>query len=72
MKPASPAAQVAACGRKLAGSIEGRVGATARFLPNIEQNTRQIFQLFEEIHLPKIRVNARRHADRRFCSRRGA
>jgi len=49
MKPASPAAQLAAPVGKLAGSIEGGVRLPGRFLSIIEQNTPQIFAQLEKI-----------------------
>jgi hypothetical protein len=35
--------------RKLAGSLESRVGGAGTFLPIIEQNTPQIFAQFEKM-----------------------
>ena len=49
MRPASPAAYVAARAGKLAGSIEGGVRSLGTFLPIIEQNTPQIFEQLEKI-----------------------
>jgi hypothetical protein len=49
MKPTSPAADVAASGGKLAGSIESRVRVLVRILRIIDENTRQIFDQFEKI-----------------------
>jgi hypothetical protein len=48
MKPASPAAAIAACAFNLAGSIESRVGGAGTFFPIIDQNTPQIFVQFEK------------------------
>jgi len=49
MKPASPAAGIAACALTLAGSFESRVGGAGTFLSIIEQNTPQIFAQMEKI-----------------------
>ncbi|HYA05333.1 MAG TPA: hypothetical protein VEF90_05535 [Xanthobacteraceae bacterium] len=49
MKPASPAAQIAARAWKLAGSIEGGVRSAGMFLSIIDQNTPQIFAQLEKI-----------------------
>jgi hypothetical protein len=49
MRPASPAAAIAACGLNLAGTFESRVGGTGMFCLIIEQNTPQIFAQVEKI-----------------------
>jgi hypothetical protein len=49
MKPASPAAGIAACALNLAASLESRVGGAGTFLSIIEQNTPQIFVQMEKI-----------------------
>jgi hypothetical protein len=49
MRPASPAAGIAADARNLAGSLESRVGDAGTILSIIEQNTLQIFAQFEKI-----------------------
>jgi hypothetical protein len=49
MRPASPAAAIAACAFNLAGTFESRVGGTGTFCLIIEQNTPQIFAQVEKI-----------------------
>jgi hypothetical protein len=49
MRPASPAAVIAACAFNLAGTFESRVGGTGTFCLIIEQNTPQIFAQVEKI-----------------------
>jgi hypothetical protein len=49
MRPASPAAGIAACALNLAGSLEGRVGGAGTFFRIIEENTPQIFVQLEKM-----------------------
>jgi len=48
MSPESPAAFIAARGRKLAVTVESHVRGIGRYLPIIEENTPQIFDQLEK------------------------
>jgi hypothetical protein len=54
MNRASPAARIAATGRKLAGSIESGVRRNALFWPILDENKPQIFEQFDKIRNEKL------------------